>query len=59
MTSHNPLLFIFCKTSKTQHFRFFSSFLGKLIFKVEYLENGLVDFNDFDLILQDFELPFR
>ena len=29
------------------------------IFKVEYLENGLADFNDFGLILQDFERPFR
>ena len=29
------------------------------IFKVEYLENGLADFNDFGLILQDFERSFR
>ena len=29
------------------------------IFKVEYLENGLADFNDFGLILQDFERLFR
>ena len=29
------------------------------IFKVEYLENGLADFNDFGLILQDFERPFK
>ena len=29
------------------------------IFKVEYFENGLADFNDFGLILQDFERPFR
>ena len=29
------------------------------IFKVEYLENGLADFKDFALILQDFERPFR
>ena len=29
------------------------------IFKVEYLENGLADFNDFGLILQDFGRPFR
>ena len=28
-------------------------------FKVEYLENGLADFNDFGLILQDSEQPFR
>ena len=66
MTSQNLLLFIFCKTSKKkQHFRFSVVFSRKtvqvqiLIFKVEYLENGLVDFNDFGLILQDFERPFR
>ena len=29
------------------------------IFKVEYLENGLADFNDYGLILQDFERPFK
>ena len=29
------------------------------IFKVEYFENGSADFNDFGLILQDFERPFR
>ena len=29
------------------------------IFKVEYLENGLADFNDFGIILQDFERPCR
>ena len=28
-------------------------------FKVEYLKNGLADFNDFGLILQDSEQPFR
>ena len=28
------------------------------IFKVEYLENGLADRDDFGLILQDFERPF-
>ena len=27
--------------------------------KVEYLENGLTDFNDFGFILQDFEMSFR
>ena len=30
-----------------------------VIFKVEYLENGSANFNDFSLILQDFERPFR
>ena len=30
-----------------------------LIFKVEYLENDLADFDNYDLILQDFERPFR
>ena len=30
-----------------------------LIFKVEYLENSLTDFNDFGLILQDCGRPFR
>ena len=29
------------------------------IFKVKYLENGVADFNDFGLILQDFEGPVR
>ena len=29
------------------------------VLKVEYLENGMADFNDFGLILQDFERPFR
>ena len=29
------------------------------IFKVDYLENGLADINDFGIILQDFERPFR
>ena len=29
------------------------------IFKVEYLENGLADFDDFGLILEDFERPLR
>ena len=29
------------------------------MFKVEYLEKGLADFNDFGLILQDFERSFR
>ena len=29
------------------------------MFKAEYLENGLADFDDFGLISQDFERPFR
>ena len=29
------------------------------IFKDEYLNNGLTDFNDFGLILQDFERSFE
>ena len=57
------LFFRFCKTSKKQHFRFFCHFSHKIAqissFKVEYLENGLADFNDFGLILQDSEQPFR
>ena len=44
-------------------FRFCVVFSCKIvqisIFKVEYLENGLADFNDFGLILHDFERPFR
>ena len=41
-------------------FVFFSSKTVQiLIFKVEYLDNCLADFNDFGLILQDFELPFK
>ena len=35
-----------------------SFFLIISIFKVEYLENGLADFTDFGLILQDFGRPF-
>ena len=46
-----------------QHFRFAVVFFQKtvqiLMFKVEYIENGSADFNDFGLILQDFERPFR
>ena len=30
-----------------------------LLFLNAYLENGLTDFNDFALILYDFERPFR
>ena len=56
MTSHNLLFFSLYKTSKKQHFRFSVVFSGKtvqiLIFKVEYLENGSADFNDFGLIFR-------
>ena len=53
----------FAKLLRKQHFRF-SAVLSRKIaqisfFKVEYLENGLADFNDFGLILQDSEQPFR
>ena len=48
---------------KTTFSVFLSFFLVKLskilIFKVEYLENSLADFNDFGLILQNFEGSFR
>ena len=53
----------FAKLLKKQHFRFFCRFSRKIaqisFIKVEYLENGLADFNDFGLILQDSEQPFR
>ena len=61
--SHNLLFFTFCKTSKKNIFGFPVVFSCKLVqisvFKVEYRENGLADFNDFGPILQDFERPFR
>ena len=47
------------KPLKTNIFSLLSFFSRKtvqiFIFKVEYLENGLADFDDFGLILQDFE----
>ena len=54
----------FCKTSKKTTFSVFLSFFSRKIAqisfcKVEYLENGLANFNDFGLILQDSEQPFR
>ena len=63
LTSHNLLFFRFCKTSKKTTFSVFLPFFSRKIaqisiFKVEYLENGVADFNDFGLILQDFERPF-
>ena len=63
LTSHNLLFSVCAKPLKKQHFRFLCRFFRKIvqisIFKVEYLENGLADFNDFGLILQDFEQLFR
>ena len=67
LTSHNLLFFSFCKTSyKKRTFSVLLSFflikLSKsqsLKLKLEYLKNGLASFNDFGLILQDFEWPFR
>ena len=48
---------------KNNIFGFSVVFSGKtvqiLIFKAEYLENGLADFDDFGLILQDFGRPLR
>ena len=63
LTSHNLLFFRFCKTStKNNIFGFSVVFSRKIaqisIFKVEYLENGSADLNDFGPILQDFERPF-
>ena len=54
----------FAKLLKKTTFSGFLSFFSRKIvqisiFKVEYLENGSAIFNDFGLILQDFELPFR
>ena len=48
--------------SKNNIFGFSVVFSRKIVqisIKVEYLENGLADFNDFGLILQDFERLFR
>ena len=64
LTSHNLLFFSMCKTSKKNNIFGFSVVLSRKtvqmpIFKVEYLENGLADFNDFGVILQDFGRPFR
>ena len=58
------LFFRFCKTSKKINIFGFSVVFSRKIaqisfFKVEYLKNGLADFNDFGLILQDSEQPFR
>ena len=64
LTSYNLLLFSFYKTYKKNNiFGFSVVFSRKIvhisIFKFEYLENGLADFNDFGLILQDFERTFQ
>ena len=52
----------FAKLLKYNIFGFsvvFSRKIAQISFlKVEYLENGLADFNDFGLILQDSEQPF-
>ena len=57
------LLFNLCKTSGNNIFGFSVVFSRKIvqisIFKAEYLENGLADFNDFALILQEFERLFK
>ena len=53
----------FAKLLKNNIFSFSVVFSRKIaqisLFKVKYLENGLADFNDFGLILQDSEQPFR
>ena len=67
LTSHNLLFFSLYNTSENNIFGFsvvFSVVFSRKIvdisiFKVEYLGNGLADFNDFGLILQNFERPFR
>ena len=52
----------FAKLLKNNIFGFsvvFSHIIAQIsFFKVEYLKNGLADFNDFGLILQDSEQPF-
>ena len=49
-----------CKTAKNNIFGFSAREIVQIsIFKVEYLENGVADFNDLGLILQDFEWPFK
>ena len=54
------VLQFFAKLLKKQHFRFLPRKIVQIsIFKVEYLENSLAYFDDFGLILQDFERPFR
>ena len=56
LTSHNLLFFCLCKASKNRIFGFSVAFSRKIvpisIFKVQYLENGLADFNDFGLIFR-------
>ena len=57
LTSYYPLFFSLYKTSKNNIFGFSVVFSRKTvqisIFNVEYLENSLVNFNDFGFILQD------
>ena len=64
VTLHNLLFLRLSKASKKQYSRGFLLFFSRktiqiLIFKVRYFENDLTDFNDFGLILQDFERHFR
>ena len=47
----------FVQTCEKQNFQLFCRFFS--IFKVEYLENSLAYFNDFGLILKNFEQPLR
>ena len=62
VTSQNLLQLSLCKTSK-KHLRFSVVFSRKTvkikIIEAKYLKNGLADFKDFGLILQQFERFFR
>ena len=55
------IVFQFVQNLQKHHFRFSVVFPRKTvqIFQVEYLENSSADFNEFGLILQGFERPFR
>ena len=59
LTSHNLLFVSLCKTSKNNVFGFSVVCSCKIvqisIFKAGYLKNGLADFSNFGLILQDFD----
>ena len=54
---------VFVKLLKNNIFGFSVVFSRKIVeisvLKVKYLENGLADFINFGLILQDFERPFK
>ena len=54
LKSHRLLFLSLYKTC-----RFSRKTVQNLIFEVVYLENSSANFNDFGLILQDFERPFR